>query len=221
MSAITNNLPHLGQSRSDLEHEADLVITRGDPREITEQALAHAKRPAISTNFRPGAAALLHLVIAQRQDIPVIWVDTGYNTATTYSYIEGLREAWDLNLHVYSPRMTTARRMALSGAIPPSDDVRFPDFVQDTKLEPFERAFSELKPDVWFTGIRREQTAYRASLGVVSRGHGNSWRVAPLYASSQDDVANYLTSHGIADNHHYVDPTKPGEHLECGLQQLT
>jgi phosphoadenosine phosphosulfate reductase len=152
-------------------------------------------------------------------DLPVIWIDTGYNTAATYRYAEALRAELDLNLLVYSPRVTVARRSALGG-VPRPHNRQFERFARESKLEPFERAFNELKPDVWFTGIRREQTALRATLGVVSRGAHNSLRVAPLYAWDDTQLTRYLVHHGLADNDDYVDPTKPGAHLECGLHTL-
>lgn len=220
MSASINPPPHAGVPADDPVRALDLAIASDEPAAIIAAALQAASRPAISTNFRPGAAALLHMVVAQKPDIPVIWVDTGYNTADTYAYVENLQRAWDLNLEVYTPRLTAARHTAIAGAVPARDHAAFPTFVRHTKLEPFERAFAELKPDVWFTGIRRDQTEYRRSLDVVSRGHRGSIRVAPLYAWTSDDVEQYLAQHGIADNAHYVDPTKPAEHLECGLQQL-
>ena len=182
-------------------------------------ALELASTPVLTTNFRPGAAALLHLVTRQAPGIPVIWVDTGYNTPATYRYADQLTRALKLNLQVYTPRLTVARQAALGG-VPAADAEAFVRFNRETKLEPFERAFNEIKPDVWFTGIRREQSDFRASLGVVSRGAGNSLRVAPLLDWDDEAVTDYLTRHGIADNDDYVDPTKPGTKLECGIQLL-
>jgi len=188
--------------------------------DILAWALARASKPVISTNFRPGSAALLHMVVQARPDIPVIWVDTGYNTPATYRYAEELHRAWRLNLHCYTPRVSAARRQAVSGGIPGSDAVDFMRFARDAKIEPFERAFNELAPDVWFTGIRAVQNDFRAGLGAVSRGPRNTLRVAPLYRWSDAEVTAYLERHGIADNGDYVDPTKPAQHLECGLQRL-
>lgn len=182
-------------------------------------ALELAARPVLTTNFRPGAAALIHLVTRQAPHIPVIWVDTGYNTPATYRYAAHLASAWHLNLQVYTPRVSVARQAA-RGGIPRSDSPAFVGFNRDMKLEPFERAFNELQPDVWFTGIRREQSDFRASLDVVSRGAGNSLRVAPLLDWQDTDIAAYLARHDIADNDDYVDPAKPGTHLECGIQYL-
>lgn len=204
---------------------ANLEAARGelvgrDAIGIVQWALERAARPVISTNFRPGAAALLHLVSRVRPGLPVVWVDTGLNTPATYEYVERLRACLDLDLRCYVPRQSTARLCALHQGVPRPGDPRFTHFVQAIKLEPFERAFNELAPDVWFTGIRREQTAYRRELGVVSRGARNTLRVAPLFDWDAAQVRAYLANHDIPDNTDYVDPTKPDSHLECGLQRL-
>ena len=200
--------------------QLDAAAGDGDPTRLVAAACALARRPVISTNFRPGAAALLHLVTRVRPDIPVIWVDTGYNTPATYRHVAALRDAWTLDLHVYTPRVSVAHRAALSGGLPRPASADFERFVEETKLEPFRRAFAELAPDVWFTGVRREQTEFRRTLAPLSPGPGNSVRVAPLLDWSAVDVAAYLARHGIEDNDDYVDPTKPGAHLECGIQLL-
>lgn len=198
---------------------AEAELAGASPMAIIEWALAQASNPLLTTNFRPGSAALLHMVTRVRPDIPVVWVDTGYNTPATYRHVEYLCDAWQLDLRVYTPRLTVAR-MAAAGGPPRADAATFARFVRETKLEPFERAFNELAPDVWFTGVRREQSEFRAGLGVVSRGAGNSLRVAPLLDWRTSDVVDYLARNGIVDNDDYVDPTKPGTHLECGLQLL-
>jgi len=199
--------------------DAEAELAGASPLTIIEWALAQATHPLLTTNFRPGSAALLHLVTRVRPDLPVVWVDTGYNTPATYRYVEHLCSAWQLDLRVYTPRLTVAR-LAAAGGPPRTDSAGFARFVRETKLEPFERAFNELAPDVWFTGVRRDQSEFRAGLGVVSRGAANSLRVAPLLDWGAVEVADYLARNGIADNDDYVDPTKPGSHLECGLQRL-
>lgn len=189
------------------------------PEAIIDWAAARAERPVLTTNFRPGAAALLHLVTRRLPGIPVVWVDTGYNTPATYRYAEALREALALDLHVYVPRVTAGRRAALGG-VPSPDSRGFAQFAHETKIEPFERAFNELRPDVWFTGVRAGQSEFRRTLPVVSRGARNTLRVAPLIEWRDEDVAAYLDAHGIADNDDYVDPTKPDAKTECGIQLL-
>lgn len=195
-------------------------IQATDPHEIIRQALAQARAPILSTNFRPLAAALLHMVTRVKPDIPVIWVDSGYNTPATYAFAETLRARLGLNLHVYTPRVTAARRQACFGGIPSLGDPAHAEFTREVKLEPFERALQALQPDVWLTGIRADQTAHRRALGVVSRGPLDTVKVAPLYYWTEVDLENYLYEAGLPDNRDYVDPTKVREDRECGLQHL-
>ncbi len=191
-----------------------------DPVAIVRHALAHARRPLLSTNFRPRAAALLHLMTRVIPDIPVVWVDSGYNTAATYEFAEEVTKRLKLNLQVYTPKVTSARRHTLDGGVPTLEDAGHARFTQEVKLEPFERALRELAPDLWFTGIRAEQTDFRKSLGVVSKGPFGTTRVAPFFALSSLDLEDYLHEHGLPDNDDYHDPTKVLERRECGLQNL-
>lgn len=197
---------------------AGLVVR--EPRAIVEWALGWAVNPVISTNFRPRAAALLHLVTQLKPDIPVIWVDTGYNTAATYRHVEAVRERLDLNLLVYAPRVSSARRAAVLGGVPPLDHPEHAAFTREVKLEPFERALRELGPDCWLTGIRADQNPFRRSLGVVSDGALGVLRVAPLYSWTDVDLEDYLYEHALPDNSDYHDPTKGPSARECGLQNL-
>ena len=68
------------------------------PSEIMKFTIEHAKNPVIFTNFRPLAVAFLHLVTQPKPDIPVIWVDHGFNTPETYRHIERVVARLNLNL---------------------------------------------------------------------------------------------------------------------------
>ena len=191
-----------------------------EPHEIVARALRYASRPLISTNFRPKSAALLHLVTRVAPEIPVVWVDTGYNTSATYRHAEEITARLKLNLHVYTPRVTSARRYSVYSGVPSLDHPAHAAFTREVKLEPFERALREWNPDVWFTGIRGEQTDFRKQLGVVSRGPLGAIRVAPFFARSAVDQDDYLYEHGLPDYDDYHDPTKGDDRRECGLQHL-
>src|SRR5688572_16255145 len=75
-------------------------------------------RAIVSTNFRPYEAVILHLCVQVQPDIPVLWVDHGYNRPATYRHAEQLRRQLNLNLKPYLPRMTPAHRDAIQGPIP-------------------------------------------------------------------------------------------------------
>ena len=56
------------------------------PLEIISWAISFAKKPVITTNFRPYEVAILKAVTEVQKEIKVIWCDTGYNTPQTYKH---------------------------------------------------------------------------------------------------------------------------------------
>jgi phosphoadenosine phosphosulfate reductase len=93
------------------------------PLEIVRWAISQADgRAVVSTNFRPYEAVLLHLCVQAQPDIPVLWVDHGYNRPATYRHAEELRRQLNLNLKPYLPKLSAAHRDAVHGPIPTTDD---------------------------------------------------------------------------------------------------
>ena len=89
------------------------------PLEIVKWAIAQAKgRAIVSTNFRPYEAVVLHLCVQVQPDIPVFWVDHGYNRPATYKHAEQLKQLLKLNLKPFLPKITAAHRDAIYGEIP-------------------------------------------------------------------------------------------------------
>lgn len=173
--------------------------------------------PMVSTNFRPGEGVILHLVTQARPGLPVLWVDHGYNTPGTYRLAEDLRRRLDLDLRLYLPRRTSAHREAVDGALPGVEETeRMAAFTEEVKLEPFRRGLAELQPSLWFTALRRSQTANRATMAVFEPGDGLV-KCAPLIDWSDDDLAAYLAAHDLPDEPAYFDPTKLLADRECGL----
>src|SRR4051794_12444612 len=77
--------------------------------DIIRWAIAQANGRAIdSTNYRPYEAVILHLVTQVHPDIPVLWVDHGYNRAATYRHAEEVKRLLKLNIKAYLPGLTAA-----------------------------------------------------------------------------------------------------------------
>lgn len=186
------------------------------PEEIISWAVKHGKTPVVTTNFRPYEVAILHAVSQVSQDIPVIWCDTGYNTPKTYKHAEDLIERLRLNIKLYVPKQTSAHRDAVMG-IPQIDDPRHAEFTKQVKLEPFQRAMADFKPDVWFTNLREGQTALRDSLDILSLSKDGILKVSPFYHYSDTQLDSYLRKFDLPNEHNYFDPTKVLANRECGL----
>jgi phosphoadenosine phosphosulfate reductase len=188
--------------------------------EIVRWAIARAGgRAVVSTNFRPYEAVVLHLCVQAQPDIPVLWVDHGYNRPATYRHAEELKKLLQLNLKPYLPRITAAHRDAVYGEIPSTDDeAGLKRFSAQMKLEPFQRGMKELAPAVWITALRQVQNPNRAGLDIIS-GDKNfgALKVSPVFYWTDADMERYLKQHQLPNEWDYFDPAKADEKRECGL----
>lgn len=188
-----------------------------DPEALTRWALSLNKHAICTTNFRPFEAVILHMVSQVQPDIPVVWMDSGYNTEATYRFADDVIKRLNLNLVSYLPKRTRAHREALEGAMPTIDDPRHAAFTEEVKLEPFSRALSEMAPQVWLTALRAEDTPERAKMQPVSVNDDGLIKVAPVLNWSAKDMYEYLVKHNLPNNFDYFDPTKVEDKRECGL----
>lgn len=190
------------------------------PLEITRWAIAYAGgRAVVSTNFRPYEAAILHLCVQAQPDIPVLWVDHGYNRSATYKHAEQLCSLLKLNLRVFLPRISAAHRDAAWGPIPAlNDESGLKQFSALMKLEPFQRGMKELAPKVWITALRQVQNSNRAGLDIVSADPNfGTLKVSPVFYLSDADMETYLQEHELPNEWDYFDPAKADDKRECGL----
>ena len=200
--------------------QANLDLRSKLPLEIIRWALAQANgRAIVSTNYRPYEAVILHLVTQVQPDIPVLWVDHGYNRPATYKHAEQLKKQLKLNIKAYLPKMTVAHREAVYGPVPTTDDeAGLKQFSAQMKLEPFQRGMKELAPSVWITALRKVQNPNRAELDIVSEDKNfGALKVSPVFYLSDADMEAYLKQHSLPNEWDYFDPAKADEKRECGL----
>ena len=188
------------------------------PGDVIRWALSLERRTIATTSMGRNAAVMLHLVAQVDASLPTIWVDTGYNLRDTYVVAERLIRDLAVNIQVFSPQMTSERRNAIMGGIPTVDEEeRHQAFTEQVKLEPFNRALEEYRPEVWITGIRREETEHRKTLDIVSVDNRGILKVAPIFYWSEEQVEDYMERFELPTCKHYFDPTKVHDGRECGL----
>lgn len=188
-----------------------------DPQGLINWAAGLGKKAICTTNFRPFEAVILHMVTRADPDMPIVWMDSGYATPATYQCADAIASQLKLNLVVYHPLRSRAHREAVDGETPSIDNPRHAAFTQEVKLEPFERALREMAPEVWFTAIRAEDTAVRATMQPASINADGLIKVAPLLHWSSRQLHEYCTLHKLPNNFDYFDPTKVEANRECGL----
>ncbi len=151
---------------------------------------------ALASSFGIQSAVMLHLVTRYRRDIPVILIDTGYLFAETYRFIDALRERLDLNLKVFRPELSPAWLEARHGRLWTDGKRGIERYNALHKVEPMQRALSDLDVGSWYSGLRREQSGSRRDLPVLRVQQGR-YKIHPIIDWQRRDVHRYLTRHKL------------------------
>ena len=200
-------------------------------RDVVAAALETSATPCLTCSFQAEDVVVLHMLRELRPDIPVLFLDTVHHFAQTYTYRDQLADAWQL-------------RVVNLCAAEPSPGLWQTSTNACCAKHKVEPLFSALESyDVWFTGLRREQSPSRASLGEVEPFTLPSGKVirktSPLARWSTKEVSDYAKAHEIPLLPLYavgytsiscepctslpLDPSNPrsgrwqGQKLECGI----
>ena len=158
---------------------------------IIQEALAGSQAPCLTCSFQAEDVVLLHLLLAEKPDIPVLFLDTGYHFPEVYAYRDGLRERLGFQLLNLTPSLSRDEQEGLYGKLYETDPSRC---CQMRKVEPLFQALGDY--DTWFTGLRREQSPTRANLkpveeAILKSGH-RLRKVNPLCDWTLKEVFAYL-----------------------------
>lgn len=178
----------------------------------------------VTSSFGIQSAVMLHLLTSIKANIPVILIDTGYLFAETYQFIDQLTERLDLNLKVYSARMSRAWQEARNGQLWEQGKSGIERYNQINKVEPMDRALQNLSVGAWFAGLRREQSSTRETLSVL-RLQQNRFKVHPLVDWHKRDIHRYLRQHDLPyhplweNGYESVGDTHTSRPIEPGVSQ--
>lgn len=205
---------------------------------LVNEQLRRAEKPALTCSFQAEDMAVLHAVREVAPNIPVLFLDTGYHFDEVYAYRDEITKAWNLNLVNILPAQTVAEQESQFGILYQSAPDRCCGL---RKVQPL---FASLEPyDLWFTGLRREQSKSRADLQVVDTFKLPTGKaiekVSPLAFWTTRDVWHYAGRYEIPLLSLYdkgyssigcrpctslpSDPNDPrsgrwsGQKLECGI----
>jgi phosphoadenosine phosphosulfate reductase len=214
------------------------------PEQALETVLAAnpIARVCLTNSFQAEDMIVMHLLLKRVPGIAVLFLDTGYHFPQTYEYRDQMTKEWSLNLVNVLPAQTVAEQEAAFGVLYRSEPTRC---CQLRKVEPLMRALESF--DVWFTGLRREQSPTRKNLKKVEVHRlptgKNLWKVSLLADWNWEQVCQYATESGIPHLPQYdegylsigcqpctalpSDPNNPrsgrwgGTKLECGIHTFS
>ncbi len=199
-------------------------------------------RACLTSSFQAEDMAVAHLLRRRIPDVPVLFLETGYHFAQTYAYRDRMTKEWSLNLVNVLPEHTVPEQESAFGILYRSDPTRC---CQLRKVEPLMRSLEPF--DVWFTGLRREQSPTRKNLKKIELHRlptGKTlWKVSLLADWNWEQVWDYGTANGIPQLPQYdegylsigcqpctalpADPNNPrsgrwgGTKLECGIHTFS
>ena len=162
-----------------------------------EWALKNLPRDhVVSSSFGIQSAVMLHMMTQQLPDIPVLLFDTGYLFPETYQFVDQTTERLKLNLKVYRSEMSTAWQEARFGQLWEQGEEGLKKYNTLNKVEPMQRAMSEVFAGTWYSGLRRSQSESRASRKILEFQHGRV-KFHPIVDWSNRDIHFYLKEHDL------------------------
>jgi phosphoadenosine phosphosulfate reductase len=152
--------------------------------------------PCFTCSFQAEDMIVLDLLRKRVPDIPVLFLETGYHFAATYAYRDRMTQAWNLNLKNLAAKKSVAEQEAEFGILNRTDPGKCCNL---RKVEPLFEALQQY--DVWFTGLRREQSPTRKNLKIAEHHELASGKVllkvSPLAAWTWGQVWKYTADNKI------------------------
>lgn len=180
---------------------------------------------ALACSFGAEDVALVDLVSKVQSGARVFYLDTNVLFKETYDVIEQVKAKYDVRLEQVLPLITLEEQTKQHGDELWKSD---PDACCSIrKVEPLTRSLSGLK--AWITGIRREQSPFRANAKMVEWDQKFGLvKINPLVAWKDQDVWAYIMANGVPYNvlhdqgypsigcTHCTRQVKPGEDPRAG-----
>jgi phosphoadenosine phosphosulfate reductase len=223
--------------------ELELLETR-TAEEVLEFVL-ESRMPALACltcSFQAEDIIVLDLLRKRLPKIPVLFLETGYHFIETYRFRDQVEREWDLNLVNVTPKKTVAQQESEFGILYRNEPTKC---CQLRKVEPLMEALEPF--EIWFTGLRREQSPTRKNLRKAEDHRLPSGRtvlkVSPLADWTWAEVWEYTGANRLKYLPQYDqgyasigcepctalpdDPTNPrsgrwgGRKLECGIHTFS
>lgn len=150
----------------------------------------------LSSSFGAQSAVMLHLINEVAPGTPVVLTDTGYLFPETYQFIDQMTSRFDLNLHVYSAKLSAAWQEARHGKLWEQGVEGIEIYNKLNKVEPMKRAIDDLNVKTWFAGLRRDQSDSRGNLKVLQK-QSKQFKFHPILDQSNKQLHEYLKANQL------------------------
>lgn len=188
------------------EHEAKLLAEHLESRsieEILEWAVArYSPRLVMTSNFGVEGVVLMDHLMRVAPQIPVIYLNTGFQFPATDEVKERLRDRYKFNLIEARALLSVEEQAKIYGE-------RLYETNSDLccrirKVEPLQRALAGF--DGWLAALRRDQSPTRAGIKVVEWNERHQLaKIHPLARWTRSEIWNYIVKNDLPYNRLYDD----------------
>jgi phosphoadenosine phosphosulfate reductase len=180
----------------------NLAFESAEPIDVVELALLKSgiEKIAIASAFQTEGTAVMHMATQIKPDIPVLFLETGYQFAETLAFKQRMTERLGLNVVDLVGQFTVQRQAETFG---PRLYERDPEKCCElNKVRPMFEALRGF--DAWITALRRDSSPTRADAPFVDQYEiePGRWmvKVNPVATWTQQDVYRYLKKHELPRN---------------------
>lgn len=188
------------------EHEAKLLADHFESRsieDVLEWAVArYSPRLVMTSNFGVEGVVLMDHLMRVAPQIPVIYLNTGFQFPATDEVKERLRDRYKFNLIEARALLSVEEQAKIYGE-------RLYETNSDLccrirKVEPLQRALAGF--DGWLAALRRDQSPTRAGIKVVEWNERHQLaKIHPLARWTRSEIWNYIVKNDLPYNRLYDD----------------
>jgi len=156
----------------------------------------YGERLVLSTSFGVQSAVMLHMVTQIVPQIPILFIDTGYLFPETYRFAAELGQRLSLNLKTFRSQQSAAQQEALYGKLWEQGLDGLKRYNELNKVEPMNRAITQLGAQAWISGLRRVQSNSRKKRPAIEK-QNKIVKLYPIIDWSDKAIYDYLTQHDL------------------------
>lgn len=156
----------------------------------------YGERLVLSTSFGVQSAVMLHMVTQIVPQIPILFIDTGYLFPETYRFAAELVQRLSLNLKTFRSQQSAAQQEALYGKLWEQGLDGLKRYNELNKVEPMNRAITQLGAQAWISGLRRVQSNSRKKRPAIEK-QNKIVKLYPIIDWSDKAIYDYLTQHDL------------------------
>src|SRR3989344_8476306 len=159
---------------------------------ILDHALSRYPRVFAACSFGKDSRVIADLLTAVRPDAEFIGIDTGYECPEALAFAEALVKEAGMNFRWV--RASDEARARIDREYGESFIKNDQYKCCEMKIPAIEGVMQEY--DAWVTGLRRDETEHRKSIGVFE--FGKIVKVNPIAFWTKDDVWNYIRGNNLS-----------------------